>query len=181
MNKSIGNWYADCEDWYVLSVPSNREFQVKQLIDEQTDNKYKTMIFCRDLIHCNQKIRKKIRKSLFPGYIFIHKHVNKILDITSNILPHYYIKPVTFDGIASKVKNDEMMLLLNNSNSDGVFQISNYYKEKDEVKIVDGPLKDFKGIIKFINEKKHKVNVEVTLFNRTMNLSLGIYEIRRES
>ncbi|MGA1839226.1 MAG: KOW motif-containing protein [bacterium] len=48
----------------------------------------------------------------------------------------------------------------------------------DNVEILYGPLKNFKGTIIFINKKKYKAKVRIKMFNREIDTILGLNIIK---
>lgn len=75
----------------------------------------------------------------------------------------------------STVHPDEMRFLLHNTGDTGMFPLSQGWLKKDgKVKIIRGPLENHEGSIVFVNRKKQKAKVKIFLFNRDMEVSLGL-------
>lgn len=78
------------------------------------------------------------------------------------------------------VRPEEMKFLIQSSDKEnfGLFKLSYGYRMKQEFVICEGPLKKSNVNIVWVNEKKNKACVEITLFNRRMNVILGINLIK---
>lgn len=164
----------DKKNWYVLQVKPNREVFIKDAIQKFFPQKFKTIVFTKELLHKKNKKYIKLRIPLFPGYLFVHKKINEIVGFLNKQLNNEFIKPVCFNNIPGKVSEKEMQLLITHSDQDGNLKLSKGIKTGDQIKIIDGPLKNINSKILFINEKKRKAKVEFSLFKRTMSISLGI-------
>jgi transcriptional antiterminator NusG len=162
-------------DWYVLQVQAKREYATKNVIEQFYSHGIKLLIFSREILHTKKGRKIKLTTPLFPGYIFLYKEIEKILRIKKYNLLTQFIKPVVFNGVPATVGKEEMRLLFSSSNTEGLFRLSQGYLADDgRVQITQGPLKDIAGKIIFINKKKRKVRVRLTLFNREVNVSLGL-------
>ncbi|MBN2441485.1 MAG: hypothetical protein JXJ04_09060 [Spirochaetales bacterium] len=161
-------------NWYVLNVTTGKEFFIKTFIEKYTNPSIKMTIFQREILHKRRGKKVKVIGALFSGYIFIHEKINTALSITKKYLHAERIFPVSVDKKPCKVNEDEMKVLLRNSGQDGIFRLSKGKKIKDTVHITDGALKDIRGNIIWIDEKRNKAKVEINLFNRKIKVSLGL-------
>lgn len=161
------------EPWYVLNVRAGREQYIKEYIDYYLQLKINTVIFTREIVHKKGNKFYKTLNLLFPGYIFVYKEIHFLYNYLKKRLCTEYIRPVAFNEYPSKVNANEMKLLLTNTNSFGTFLMSHGIKKGKEIVIIDGPLKNIKGNILFINKRKRKAKVRIELFKCEMYISLG--------
>jgi transcriptional antiterminator NusG len=169
------NSYYSYSDWYVLQVKANREYVIKSMVENLCGHEIKLLVFSREILHTKKGREIKLTTPLFPGYIFLYKELEKVLQTKKRNSLNEFIKPIIFNGVPATVSQDEMRLLFSTSDNQGLFRLSQGYLTDDgNVQIVQGPLKDIEGKIIFINKKKRKVRVRLTLFNREVNVSLGL-------
>jgi transcription termination/antitermination protein NusG len=164
---------SEFRDWYVLKVRSKRENYIKETLEKFLGNEIKLLIFTKEVLHKKNDQYLPITAPIFPGYLFVHKELNKVIHTIQTILNNEVVYPVSFDNTPAKVSVDEMKLLLS-STENGKFHLSQGYKSGDSVVITDGPLKEIKGKIVFINEKKRKAKLCICLFGKEMQVSLGL-------
>ena len=55
------------------------------------------------------------------------------------------------------------------------------YEVNDSVKVLDGPLTDFIGVVTEINKEKHKVKVLVSMFGRETPVELDFSQVQKIS
>ena len=58
-------------------------------------------------------------------------------------------------------------------------QIDVDYEVNDSVKVTNGPLQDFIGIVQEINKEKHKVKVLVSMFGRETPVELEFSQVQK--
>jgi transcriptional antiterminator NusG len=162
------------KDWYVLQVKAGRENIVKQILDHSLIPELKILIFSREIIHQKKDWNLRLTVPVFPGYIFIHKKIKPVYNYLRKILHREFFRPVAFNGKPATVAVDEMKLLLSNADDKGLFPLSSGHITGGKIILNRGPLKKLEGKILFINKKKGKAKVRFTLFQREMDISLGI-------
>lgn len=171
-------------NWFVLRVSVKRESYIKEFIEEKAKEPIQILLFMKEIIHTKGKRRKKILRPLFPGYLFIHRKVQDALNIINSKLKTEFIQSICFKSIKCDtcfqvsspcmVRPEEMALLLNSANTYGTFKMSYGFRVKDQVIITRGPLQNLNANLIWINDKKKKACVEIKLFKRKMNITLGI-------
>jgi len=164
---------SEFRDWYVLKVRSKRENYIKEALEKFLGNEIRLLIFTKEILHKKNDQYIPVTAPIFPGYLFVHKELSKVIHTIQTNLINEVVYPVSFDNTPAKVSVDEMKLLLN-STENGKFHLSQGYRSGDSVVITDGPLKEIKGRIVFINEKKRKVKICICLFGKEMQVTLGL-------
>jgi transcription termination/antitermination protein NusG len=170
----------ELSNWYVLQVRTGKEFFIKNYIYNMFNKNVTMAVFSKEIIHKKNNQDIRLLLPLFPGYIFIKDKIDEILNTHRNFLKNEMINPIRFENRPAKVHSEEMKFLLYNSDFQGNIPLSYGYKNGDSIIITKGPLKNIPGKILFINFKKKKVKVEINLFNRIMNMSLGIDLLDRQ-
>ncbi len=176
--------------WYVLRAMSGKEKKVKEYIESEIkkDDKLKDLV-TRVLIPTEKiyQVRngKKIVKerNYYPGYVLVeailsgevyHKLKN-IPNVLSFVGEDRGKKPVPLRddevnnilGIVDKLEEDSEKI-------DVSFVVG------EEVKIIDGPFKDFIGVIEEVNNEKKKLTLMVKIFGRKTPLDLKFSQVEKQ-
>ncbi len=164
--------------WYVLHTYSGYENAVKAAIEKSVVNRH-----CEDMILqmeipmekvtevTESGVMKEVERKVFPGYVLI-KMV--LTDETWHLVRN--IRGVTgFVGEANKaipLSEEEVAAL-------GVerHEIVVLYQVGDTVRITDGPLSSFKGIVEAIEPEKNSVSVLVSMFGRETPVELELDQV----
>lgn len=176
---------VDFKDWFVLQVRTTREYFIKSFIEKHVDEDIKIIIFSRELIFKRKNREFKHLSPLFPGYLFVHKKVEKALMAAKKNCLHEFIKPLCFKENEKKCKTcfnelapcrvleSEMEFLFKNADETGRISLSYGIEKAGTIQIINGPLKYLNSHILWINKKKKKACVEIELFKRKMKVNLG--------
>lgn len=122
---------------------------------------------------------KEVKERCFPGYLFAETdNIKQLFFDIYNI--EGYTRILGREGTTynfSPLNEDEtrMVDILYNAESDRTTPISNIeISEGDEIRILDGPLANLIGRVKKANLHKRKVTVVIPLFQRNMEIDVGI-------
>lgn len=169
---------ADNAKWYVIHTYSGYENAVKAAIEKSINN-----LNLHDMVQrmeipmetvtevSEEGVVKEVERKVFPGYVLI-KMV--LTDNTWHLIRN--IRGVTgFVGSANKaipLTEDEVAAL-------GVekHEIVVMYHVGDTVRITDGPLSTFKGVVEEIQPEKNKVSVLVSMFGRETPVELELDQV----
>lgn len=144
--------------WYVIKTIPGIEKKIKSNIKINIKNSYFKNFLGKLIIPIKGKI------NYIPGYLFIEVNLNSKLMF---IIKH---TPGVINGIPIKKKKIKI-LLYNIKNKKFSYIIG------ETVKIIDGPFKNFNGIIK--NIKKKKIELSILIFNRKTTLKLNLRQIKK--
>ena len=114
---------------------------------------------------------KEVERKIFPGYVLIKMVMN---DETWHVVRN--VRGVTgFVGSANKPipLTEEEVLALGMEKHEGVV----LYKVGDRVRISDGPLESFTGVVEEIDPEKNKVSVVVSMFGRETPVELELDQV----
>ncbi len=162
-------------NWYVLSTLPGSECNLKKSLDILFNNRFKLYIPCRELFYHIKGKQRKVIKPLFSGYIFIHKDINKFLKEINNAPFNDLLHPICHNSTFAKVHKEEMQFLMSITDFNGVARISDaVFDENKKVIITSGPLKNISGRILFINKRRKKAKILVTILNREIPITLGL-------
>jgi transcription termination/antitermination protein NusG len=161
-------------DWTVVHANVKQIPTVIQLLKKYHGSRINILSLRKEVVHKKKDTYKKALLPLFPGYIFISGYNETILDELKQNFPHLYVNPVSFGGELGKVNRKELEVLLNHTDEHGLIRMSTAYRQGENITVTSGPLMDLKGKILFVNIKKRKAKISVTLFNKTIDISLGL-------
>ena len=172
---------ADSAKWYVLHTYSGYENAVKTSIEKlvrgrgMEDMILKMEIPLETVTEVSDSgSSKEVERKVFPGYVLI----NMVLtDETWQLVRN--VRGVTgFVGSANKPipLTEEEVLALGMEKHEIVVK----YNVGDHVKIVDGPLASFMGVVEEIEPEKNKVRVVVSMFGRETPVELELDQVETQ-
>ena len=153
---------AEAAKWYVVHTYSGYENTVKATIEKTIETRQ-----LQDLIHVVSIPMEKV----FPGYVLVKMIMS---DEAWYIIKN--VRGVTgFVGSGTKptpLTDEEVQQL-------GVekHEIVVAYSEGDTVKIADGPLTSFTGVVDMVDIEKNKVRVVVSMFGRETPVELELDQV----
>ena len=169
---------ADNAKWYVAHTYSGYENAVKAAIEKSVVNRgmedmvLQIEIPLETVTEINESgVAKEVQRKVFPSYVLIKMVMT---DDTWHLIRN--IRGVTgFVGEANKaipLTEEEVAAL-------GVekHEIVVLYHVGDTVKITDGPLASFTGIVEEIEPEKNKVRVVVSMFGRETPVELELDQV----
>lgn len=161
-------------NWYVMYVTTGKELFIKNTIERYLSEPIWMTIFQKEMIHTRRGKSVRVYTALFSGYIFIHKRIEHVVALARKLLPAERITMVSINKKPCMVFREEMEVLINNTDSNGMLQVSLGKRVNDAIQITHGALKNFQGKILWIDEKRRKAKVEINLFKRKIKVNLGI-------
>ena len=170
---------ADNAIWYVAHTYSGYENAVKTTIEKFVTNRHlEDMILdiqipLEKVTEINDAgVAKEVERKVFPGYVLIKMVMT---DDTWHLVRN--VRGVTgFVGEASNkpipLTEEEVMALGMEKH-----EVVVLYKEGDRVRINDGPLESFTGVVEEIDAEKNKVTVVVSMFGRETPVELELDQV----
>ena len=169
---------ADNAKWYVAHTYSGYENAVKTAIEKFVANRNLQDMILRIEIPMEKVtevteagVMKEVERKVFPGYVLIKMVMT---DDTWHLIRN--IRGVTgFVGSANKaipLTEDEVLAM-------GIekHEIVVLYHVGDTVRITDGPLATFNGVVESIEPEKNKVSVIVSMFGRETTVDLELDQV----
>ena len=161
--------------FYVLWTNTGSEEKIRQMIREYAD----PALYSRCMIPYKLKRHyfggssKLVKIILFPSYVFIE--TDHIKEFINNIkwFPGFNVILHT-DNFYCPLHKHEEILLEKLVNDHDIIDISEGYMEGDKVHITAGPLYGHEGFIKKVKRRQGVAILEMNIFNRTTEVSLGL-------
>ena len=165
--------------WYVVHTYSGYENKVKTDLEKTVKNRELDEYFFDIIVPMEEQIeikdgkRKTNLKKVFPGYVLIKMIVTE---------ESWYIVRNT-RGVTGFVGSgtDPIPLTddeIRNMGFDEV-PVNIDYDVNDNVRVMNGPLENFIGVVQEINKEKQKVKVLVSMFGRETPVELEFAQVQK--
>ena len=169
---------ADNAQWYVVHTYSGYENTVKATIEKYVDNRNlqdlirEISIPLETVTEITDNGPKEVTRKVFPGYVLVKMVYS---DDTWHVIRN--IRGVT--GFVGTSSNDPTPLTDDEVYAMGVEkkEIIVNYAVGDTVRILDGPLSSFTGVVESIEVEKNAVSVIVSMFGRETPVEFELDQI----
>ena len=168
---------AEEAKWYVLHTYSGYENTVATTIMKHVDNRnlhdliHEVTIPMETVTEVTDSGAKTVERKVFPGYVLIKMVMT---DDTWHLVRN--VRGVTgFVGTANKPipLTEEEVLAMGMEKHEIVVG----YNVGDHVRIVDGPLASFTGVVEDIEPEKNQVSVMISMFGRETPVELELDQV----
>ncbi len=169
--------------WYVIHTQTGYENKVKQALEQRIkslnveDKIFEVVIPLREIIVVKKGKKSKAIEKVFPGYVLIRM----ILNDDSWLVVRTTEGVTGFVGAGLKptpIYDKEVEAIMK-----FVTQEQPKFKTKfsvgEAVKITEGPFADFLGTIEAIDDKRGKVRVLVSIFDRETPVELDFLQVAK--
>ena len=165
--------------WYVVHTYSGYENKVKTDLEKTIKNRELEDFFFDIVVPMEEQIeikdgkRKTNLKKVFPGYVLVKMIVTE---------ESWYIVRNT-RGVTGFVGSgtDPIPLTDEEIRSMGIdkTEYNIDYDVNDSIRVIDGPLKDFIGVVQEINKEKNKVKLLVSMFGRETPVEVEFSQVQK--
>jgi len=169
---------AESAKWYVIHTYSGYENAVKTSIEKFVAGRHMEDQILRMEIPLetvteitDSGASKEVERKVFPGYVLIKMIMT---DETWHLVRN--VRGVTgFVGSANKAipLSEEEVLAMGMEKHEIVVR----YKVGDHVRIMDGPLASFTGVVEAVEPEKNRVSVMVSMFGRETPVDLELDQV----
>ena len=173
--------------WYVVKAIAGKENKAKEYIDKEIarlglNNLVSNVLIPTEKVY-SVRNGKRVSKerTLFPGYIFVEATLEgEVIGVIRNI-------PNVLDFISEKggkpvpMQDFEVKRILGQVDQmmDNNEELSEPFIIGETVKIIDGPFKNFSGVIEELNLEKKKLKVIVKIFGRKTPVELSFIQVEK--
>lgn len=184
--------------WYCLRVVSNKERKIKERLDLELDrNEWRNLV--PNIVVPTEKVYKirngkKViqERTLTPGYILVEAFIKSTPTGLKSTLDSNVIQAITsikdvihFLGDKSPIpmRDHEVKRILTkvDESTETGESLADPFFVGEEVKVVDGPFKEFIGAIKEVNEDKKKLIIITKVFGRETEVELNFVQVEKQS
>ena len=172
---------ADNAKWYVVHTYSGYENAVKAAIEKSVVNRgFEDMVFQIEIPMetvtevTEAGVMKEVERKVFPGYVLLKMILT---DETWHLVRN--VRGVTgfvgfVDGSNKAIPlTEEEVLAMGMEKHEIIVK----YAVGDHVRIVDGPLSTFTGVVEEIEPEKNRVSVMVSMFGRETPVEMELDQV----
>ncbi len=178
-----GDEPTDERAWYVIHCYSGYENKVKHNLEQRIetmrmqDKIFQVVIPTVEEIEVKDGKRRTVERRVFPGYVL----VQMILDDESWSVVRNTPGVTGFVGMGNRptpLRPEEVQAIMKRMEAEAP-RVKVTYKAGQKVRIIDGPFRDFIGVVDTIDEERTKVRVLVSFFGRDTPVELDFLQVER--
>ena len=173
--------------WYVVHAYSGFEQQDKRLLQERIqrsglqDSFGEVLVPTEEVVEMRAGQRRRSDRKFFPGYVLVNM---KMEDATWHLVKSVP-KVMGFIGGSSDrpapISDREANEILQRV-QEGVDKPRPkvLFQPGELVRVIDGPFKDFSGMVEEVNYEKSRLRLEVSIFGRPTPVDLEFSQVEKE-
>ena len=164
-------------NWYVVHTYSGYEKKVATNLEKMVENRRlqdmieEVRVPTETVVEIKDNKRKEIERKVFPGYVLVKMVMT---DETWYVVRNIH-------GVTGFVGTSSRPIPLTKAEIDSLGvekkEVRVDYSVGDNVKVVEGPLAGFIGLVEEIDSDKQKVRVKVSMFGRETSAELELSEV----
>lgn len=172
--------------WYVVHAYSNYENQVKRSLEERIQREGLSDLFGKILVPTEEVVemrmgqQRKSDRKFFPGYVLVQMELN---DETWHLVRDIP-RVLGFIGGSSDrpapISDKEAEAILSRV-EEGINKPKPkiLFEPGEVVRVIDGPFKDFNGVVEEVNYEKSRLSVSVLIFGRSTPVELNFGQVEK--
>jgi len=172
--------------WYVIHAYSNYENKVRQALEERIereglqDHFGKIIVPTEEVVEMRAGQQRKSERKFFPGYVLVQMELS---DVTWHMVRDVPRVLGFIGGTADKpaaITDAEAELILDRV-EDGINKPKPkvLFEVGEVLRVVDGPFKDFDGVVEEVNYEKSRLTVTVMIFGRSTPVDLEFTQVEK--
>jgi transcription termination/antitermination protein NusG len=173
--------------WYVIQAYSGYEKRVKAQIEERIDLAGLKDFFGDILVPTEEVVemksgqKRRSERKFFPGYVLINMDMN---EETWQLIRRVPRVSGFIGGTTEKptpISEVEVNRIMDSLKSDSEqTKPRTFHEVGSVVRVLDGPFKDFTGVVEEVNYEKSRVQVAVSIFGRSTPVELEFSQIEKD-
>ena len=185
-DKDILNETTTEAQWYVVHVFTGMEKKIKSFLEDEIQRLGyqnwipQVLIPSEEVVEMKHGKKKTKSRVFFPGYMLIEMVLNKetqhLILNTPNVIN--FVGPKNKPQALQQAEVDRILGRVKEVRETTSVEIP--FQVDDTVKVIDGPFKDFTGVIREINLEKKKLKVMVSIFGRSTPVELDFLQVTTE-
>ncbi len=172
--------------WYTIHTLTGQELKVKKYLDQiikerALEGKFgRVLVPTESLIEMKQGRKRGVQRKLFPGYVFVEFILDKETRQIIREIPGVtgFIPPVEPPVPMSEEEVEKILMKVEGTKAQKKVEIP--FKIGDPVKLIDGPFKDFVGVVSDINKERGKVKVMLSMFGRLTPVEVDFLQLKED-
>lgn len=172
--------------FYSLHVFTKYEEKVKHYIETEAkrlglqDDLGQILIPTEEVVEMKAGKKRTKKRLLYPGYIFIEMNYSKGMQMLIKDAPNTMTLLGTGGEPTPLTKRDVERILGKVDERKGKTILEIPFEVDEQVKIVDGPFKEFIGTVKEVHPERHKLKVMVMVFGRPTPVEVDFLQVTNE-
>jgi len=172
--------------WYVVHAYSNFENQVKRSLEERIKRSGLERFFGKILVPTEEVVemrmgqQRKSERKFFPGYVLVQMELN---DETWHLVKEVPRVLGFIGGTSDRpapISDQEAEAILSRVEEGATKPKPKVLFEVGEViRVIEGPFKDFNGVVEEVNYEKNKLRVSVLIFGRSTPVELDFGQVEK--
>lgn len=172
--------------WYVIHAYSNYENQVKRSLEERVRRSGLEQYFGKILVPTEEVVemrmgqQRKSERKFFPGYVLVQMELN---EETWHLVKEVPRVLGFIGGTSDKpapISDKEAEAILSRVEEGATKPRPKILFEVGEVvRVIDGPFKDFNGVVEEVAYEKSKLRVSVLIFGRSTPVELDFGQVEK--
>jgi len=170
--------------WYVVHAYSNFENKVKQALEDRIKREGleqyfgKILVPTEEIVEMRMGQQRKSERKFFPGYVLVQM---ELTDETWHLVKDVPRVLGFIGGTSDRpapISEKEAMSILNRV-EEGVNKPRPkiLFEVGEVIRVIDGPFKDFNGVVEEVNYEKNKLKISVLIFGRSTSVELGFGQV----
>ncbi|MBD3368945.1 transcription termination/antitermination factor NusG [Candidatus Fermentibacteria bacterium] len=171
--------------WYVVHSFSGYEKRVKKYLEGTIVRKYpeklkEVLIPTEEVTRRTRKGRKSIRqKKLYPGYVFVKLDLTEEIVMDIRAMSNVSGFPPMNKGYPQPLNEDEVKRILGQAEGTEKRKVVRVpFSVGQTVRVVEGPFKNFTGVVESLNPDRGKARVIFTIFGRKAPVEVEFSQVR---
>ena len=172
--------------WYVVHAYSNFENKVKQALEDRIKREGlehhfgKILVPTEEIVEMRMGQQRKSERKFFPGYVLVQM---ELTDETWHLVKDVPRVLGFIGGTSDRpapISEKEAMYILNRV-EEGVNKPRPkiLFEAGEVIRVIDGPFKDFNGVVEEVNYEKNKLKISVLIFGRSTSVELGFGQVEK--
>lgn len=172
--------------WYVVHAYSNYENQVKRTLEERIKRSGLEEFFGKILVPTEEVVemrsgqQRRSERKFFPGYVLVQMELN---DETWHLVKEVPKVLGFIGGTSDKplpITEQEADRILNKvEEGTAKPRPKTLFEVGEVVRVVEGPFKDFNGVVEEVNYDKSRLRVSVLIFGRATPVELDFGQVEK--
>jgi transcriptional antiterminator NusG len=172
--------------WYVVHAYSNFENKVKQALEDRIKREGleeyfgKILVPTEEIVEMRLGQQRKSERKFFPGYVLVQM---ELTDETWHLVKDVPRVLGFIGGTSDRpapISEKEAMSILNRV-EEGVNKPRPkiLFEAGEVIRVIEGPFKDFNGVVEEVNYEKNKLKISVLIFGRSTSVELGFGQVEK--
>ena len=172
--------------WYVVHAYSNFENKVKQGLEERIKRdgleQYfgKILVPTEEIVEMRMGQQRKSERKFFPGYVLVQMELtDETWHLVKDVPRVLGFIGGTSDRPAPISEKEAMSILSRVEEGVNKPRPKILFEAGEVIRVIDGPFKDFNGVVEEVNYETKKLKISVLIFGRSTSVELSFWQVEK--